>query len=129
MNYYYGVHGSVDSVFPKFIIKSIGIDFLIIRIDAYRLGLVFRPIVVWFFVASLIGLIGLKHQKNFLFYFIKNSAFKPNTQHVQDFKPNVHLTKYSHKSIHTSSKLSTLDFSKCWKMPTKEKKKEKNLST
>jgi len=44
MNYYYGVHGSVDSVFPKFIIKSIGIDFLIIRIDAYRLGLVFRPI-------------------------------------------------------------------------------------
>ena len=47
--------------FLKFVIELIGIGFLIIKINAYRLGSVFQPIVVWFGRFGLIGLVGLKH--------------------------------------------------------------------
>ena len=47
--------------FSKFIIELIGIGFLIIGIDAYRLVSVFRPLMVRFFVVGIIGLVGLKH--------------------------------------------------------------------
>ena len=57
-----GVHGSVSSVFFKFVTEPIGIGFVIIETDAYRLGSVFQPIAVRFDRLSLIG-IGL-----FLFF-------------------------------------------------------------
>ena len=38
--------------------KPIGIGFLIIKIDAYCLGSVFRPIAMWFFAVGLIDLVG-----------------------------------------------------------------------
>ena len=47
--------------FPKFITEPIGIGFLIIGIDAYRLVSVFRLLAVRFFAVGIIGLIGLKH--------------------------------------------------------------------
>ena len=47
--------------FLKFVTKPIGINFLIIKIDAYRLGSIFQPIVMQFGWLSLIGLVGLKH--------------------------------------------------------------------
>ena len=47
--------------FLKFVTEPIGIGFLIIKTNAYRLGSVFRPIVVWFGRFGLIGLVGLKH--------------------------------------------------------------------
>ena len=47
--------------FLKFITEPIGIGFVIIKTDAYRLGSIFRPIMVWFDQLGLIGLVGLKH--------------------------------------------------------------------
>ena len=44
--------------FLKFVIEQIGIGFLIIKTDAYRLGSVFRPIAVQFFAVGLIDLVG-----------------------------------------------------------------------
>ena len=55
--------------FPKFITEPIGIGFLIIKTDAYRLGSVFRPIAVRFFAVGLIGLVGL-NIKNSIYFFI-----------------------------------------------------------
>ena len=45
-----GVHNSVGSVFFQICYRTepIRIDFLIIKTDAFRLGLVFWPITVWF---------------------------------------------------------------------------------
>ena len=57
-----GVRGSVGSVFFKFVTEPIGIGFVIIKTDAYRLGSVFQPIAVRFDRLGLIG-IGL-----FLFF-------------------------------------------------------------
>ena len=48
------VRGSVGSVFFKFVTKSIGIGFVIIKTDAYRLGSIFRPIAVRFVRLGLI---------------------------------------------------------------------------
>ena len=57
-----GVRGSVDSVFSqKIVTEMIGIGFLIIKTDSYRLRSVFQPIVVRFGWLSLIGLVSLKH--------------------------------------------------------------------
>ena len=39
----------------KFVTEPIGISFVIIETDAYQLGSVFRPIVVWFDCLDLIG--------------------------------------------------------------------------
>ena len=47
--------------FSKFITKPIGVSFLIIKIDAYRLGSVSQPLTMWFLAVGLIGLVGLKH--------------------------------------------------------------------
>ena len=47
--------------FLKFVIELIGIGFFIIKTDAYRLGSVFRLIVVRFLAIGLIGLVGLKY--------------------------------------------------------------------
>ena len=47
--------------FLKFVIEPIVIGFLIIKIDAYCLGLILRPIAVWFFTVGLIGVVSLKH--------------------------------------------------------------------
>ena len=47
--------------FLKFVTEPIGIGFVIIKTDAYRLGSVFRPIAVGFDQLGLIGLVGLKH--------------------------------------------------------------------
>ena len=56
------MHGSVDSVFFfTFVIEPIGVGFVIIKIDAYRLESVFRSIAVRFDRLGLIGLFGLKH--------------------------------------------------------------------
>ena len=44
--------------FLEFVTESIGIGFLIIKTDAYRLGSIFRPIVVRFGQLGLIGLVG-----------------------------------------------------------------------
>ena len=52
------MRSSVSSVFLKFVTKLIGIGFLIIKTDAYRLGSVFQPIAVWFFAVGLIDLVG-----------------------------------------------------------------------
>ena len=47
------------SSFFKFVIELIGIGFVIIKIDTYRLRSVFRPIAVRFNQLGLIGLVGL----------------------------------------------------------------------
>ena len=52
---------SVDLVFLEFITKPLGIGFVIIKIDAYQLRLVFWLITVWFDRFDLIGLVDLKH--------------------------------------------------------------------
>ena len=54
-----GVRGSVGSVFFKFVTEPIGIGFVIIKTDAYRLGLIFRPIAAQLDWLGLIGLVGL----------------------------------------------------------------------
>ena len=46
--------------FLKIVTEPIGISFLIIKTDSYRLRSVFQPIVVRFGWLSLIGLVGLK---------------------------------------------------------------------
>ena len=52
--------GLVGSVFFfKFVIELIGIGFVIIKTDTYRLRSVFRPIAVRFNQLGLIGLVGL----------------------------------------------------------------------
>ena len=56
-----GVRGRSTRFFLKFVTKPIEIGFLIIKIDAYCLESIFRPIAVWFGQLDLIGLIGLKH--------------------------------------------------------------------
>ena len=52
---------SVDLVFLEFITEPLGIGFVIIKIDAYRLRSVFWPITVRFDRFDLIGLVDLKH--------------------------------------------------------------------
>ena len=47
------------SFFFKFVIELIGIGFVIIKTDTYRLRSVFRPIAVRFNQLGLIGLVGL----------------------------------------------------------------------
>ena len=47
--------------FSKFITEPIDIGFFIIGIDAHHLRSVFRPIAVWFFMVSLLGLVNLKY--------------------------------------------------------------------
>ena len=58
--------------FLKFVTELIGIDFLIIETDAYLLGLVFRPIAVWFGRLSLIGLVGFNISLNTYYSVILN---------------------------------------------------------
>ena len=53
--------GRSAQFFLKFVIEPIGIGFVIIKTDAYRLGPVFRPISVRFDQLGLIGLVSLKH--------------------------------------------------------------------
>ena len=62
--------------FAKFITEPIEVGFLIIRIDAYRLGLVFRHIAVRFFAVDLIGLVSLKH------FFSDNTNTKVKTKNI-----------------------------------------------
>ena len=63
------MHGLVSLVFFfKFVTEPIGIGFVIIETDAYRLGLVFRPIAVRF---DRLGLIGIGR---FFFLLKKNSV-------------------------------------------------------
>ena len=45
--------------FFKFVTEPIEIGFVIIKTDAYQLGLVFRPMAVQFDQLGLIGLVGL----------------------------------------------------------------------
>ena len=45
--------------FFKFVTEPIGIGFVIIKTDAYRLGLIFRPIAAQLDWLGLIGLVGL----------------------------------------------------------------------
>ena len=52
---------SIDLVFLEFITEPLGIGFVIIKIDAYRLRSVFWSIKVWFDRFDLIGLVDLKH--------------------------------------------------------------------
>ena len=44
--------------FLEFVTETIGIGFLIIKTDAYRLGSIFRPIAARFGQLDLIGLVG-----------------------------------------------------------------------
>ena len=70
--------------FLKFVTKSIKIGFLIIKNDAYRLGLVFQPIAVRCLAVDLISLVGLKHLKFYFFFFIKKTC--PTYSHIKSVK-------------------------------------------
>ena len=91
--------------FLKFVTKSIKIGFLIIKTDAYHLGLVFRPIVVKCLAVDLISLIGLKHLKFYFFFFIKKIC--PTCSHVNSIK------KKATKSVQISQKLHKKICSTC----------------
>ena len=132
--------------FPKFIIKPIGICFLIIRTNTYRLGSVFRPIALWFLTVCLINLVSLKHSKNYLFFLIKkklgfqaqyttrsrfhakcslDKLFKQTCSHI---KQNVHLgfsqilVQSSHINLFTHLKKKKKSLSKCSLYPPTNKK-------
>ena len=91
--------------FLKFVTKSIKIGFLIIKTDAYRLGLVFRPIVVQCLAVDLISLVGLKHLKFYFFFFIKKIC--PTYSHIKS------VQKKATKSIQISQKLHKKICSTC----------------